>query len=390
MIVVLADDLTGAAEIGGIAWRYGLSTEIQTEFQPATDADLIVVDTDTRACTPLGAAQRVAALAEQCRRAGITRLFKKVDSVLRGPVLAELAALLAALGRSRALLAPANPSLGRTIQAGNYWVNGALLHHTDFANDPGYPAATSNVKAMLEQRSGSDVAAQWPVVMLSPGQVLPPAGICVGESAGGEDVAHWAAMLDEATIPAGAAEYFAAFLEASGYIARQDAPAIPAAASGNLFVSGSTARASRMFYQQCEATGVPVLRLPAALLELPPQTDLLLTEWAQAAVQALQNHPQAVIAIDRPVRNLPDLPHRLTEYLSTVTEQILADYQVKHLWVEGGATAAALIRRLNWQQFRLQQELRPGVVSLQVGGAVYPILTMKPGSYTWPADVLNS
>ncbi|MEW5957849.1 MAG: four-carbon acid sugar kinase family protein, partial [Chloroflexota bacterium] len=120
MIVVLADDLTGAAEIGGIAFRYGLAAEIQTVFDPAAGADLIAVDTDTRGYSAGEAAPRVAAVAEQCRRAGVEQVFKKVDSVLRGPVLAELATLLETLGRERALLAPANPSLGRTIEQGQY------------------------------------------------------------------------------------------------------------------------------------------------------------------------------------------------------------------------------------------------------------------------------
>lgn len=389
MIVVLADDLTGAAEIGGTAWRYGLSTEIQTEFQPAAEVDLMVVDTDTRACAPPVAAQRVAALAEQCRQAGVTRLFKKVDSVLRGPVLAELAALLQISGSRRALLSPANPSLGRTIENGTYFVNGTPLHQTDFANDPGYPAITAEVETLLAHRSGAEVAAQWPVTVLSPGQSLPPAGICVGESARAEDVAHWAAMLDDATIPAGAAEYFAAFLAANGYAAAPKTPANLTATDGRLFVCGSTASASRLFCQQCEATGIPVLRMPAALFEAPQPVDHLLADWAQAAGQALQHHSQTVIAIDRPVRHHPDLPQRLTEYLGAAVERILADYPVKHLLVEGGATAVALIRRLNWRQFRVQQELRPGVVSVQIVGTANLLLTMKPGSYTWPGDILK-
>jgi len=388
MIVVLADDLTGAAEIGGIAWRYGLSTEIQTEFQPASEVDLIVVDTDTRPYTPPAAVQRVAAVAEQCRRAGVTQVFKKVDSVLRGPVLAELTALLKAWGGSRALLVPANPSLGRIIRQGLYWVDEQPLHQTDFGNDPDYPAITSNVKTMLLQRSGTDIAGQWPVEILSPGETSSPTGIVVGESTCSEDLEHWAGNLAEGTIPAGAAEFFAAFLTSKGYGPTREVLFDFANSGSSLFVSGSSSISTRQFCKQCEILGIPVLRMPLELFDRRIQPDRLLMEWATAAIQALQNNRQVVVAIDRPVHQMPDLPRRLTRHLSTVATYLLAEYEVNHLFVEGGATAAALIQRLNWQQLRVKEELRPGVVCMQIKGRPLPLLTIKPGSYVWPNGIV--
>jgi uncharacterized protein YgbK (DUF1537 family) len=388
MIAVLADDLTGAAEIGGIAWRYGLSTEIQTEFQPTSEVDLIVVDTDTRPCTPQTAVQRVAAVAEQCRRAGVTQLFKKVDSVLRGPVLAELAALLEAWGVGRALLVPTNPSLGRTIRQGLYWVGEQPLHETDFGNDPDYPAITSNVKTMLLERSGADIAAQWPVEILPPGDTSPPTGIVIGESTCDEDLEHWAGNLAEGTIPAGAAEFFAAFLASNGYGPTRKIPSEFANSGSSLFVSGSTSISTRQFCKQCEASDIPVLRMPLELFDRPIQPDRLLMEWATAAIQALQNNRQVVVAIDRPVHQVPNLPQCLTRQLSIVVAYILADYEVNHLFVEGGATAAALVQRLNWQRLKVKQELGPGVVCTQIEGRSGPLLTMKPGSYIWPNEVV--
>ena len=48
MILVIADDLSGAAELAGIAFAHGLTAEVQTEFQPRTEAQVICLDTDTR------------------------------------------------------------------------------------------------------------------------------------------------------------------------------------------------------------------------------------------------------------------------------------------------------------------------------------------------------
>ena len=51
MLIVIADDFSGAAEIGGIGWRYGLNAEVQLTFDPRSNADLIVIDADTRSLT---------------------------------------------------------------------------------------------------------------------------------------------------------------------------------------------------------------------------------------------------------------------------------------------------------------------------------------------------
>ena len=55
------------------------------------------------------------------------------------------------------------------------------------------------------------------------------------------------------------------------------------------------------------------------------------------------------------------------------------------LLVEGGATAAAILQRLHLQAFTPVEELAPGVIRMQVAGNRQLCLTLKPGSYDWPA-----
>jgi hypothetical protein len=56
--------------------------------------------------------------------------------------------------------------------------------------------------------------------------------------------------------------------------------------------------------------------------------------------------------------------------------------------VEGGATAAALVRRLGWVRLSVCQEWATGVVSLEIKGQAQPLVTMKPGSYAWPEEIV--
>jgi len=83
-IAVIADDLSGAAEVAGIAFSRGLSAEVQRQFEPATDAQFVAVDTDSRHVPRAEAADRVRQIAEQVVASRPDWIFKKVDSLLRG------------------------------------------------------------------------------------------------------------------------------------------------------------------------------------------------------------------------------------------------------------------------------------------------------------------
>ena len=127
MIGVIADDLTGAAELAAIGWRHGLRAEVVRSGLPSGTADLVCVDTDSRASEPTEAAKRAAAAAKLLRAAGAKWIYKKVDSVLRGNVTAEVEAVMKQLKLERALLLPANPSLGRVIRDGEYFLASHLF-----------------------------------------------------------------------------------------------------------------------------------------------------------------------------------------------------------------------------------------------------------------------
>ena len=384
MIVVIADDLAGAAEMGGMAWRHGLTAEVQLELDASTDVDLIVVDTDTRSCTAEEAARRVASVAELCRERAIKRVYKKVDSVLRGQVAAELTAWLETSGQSRILLVPANPGLGRVLSGGRYYVKGIPLHETDFAKDPEYPATTSDVLDLLAP------ADPWPVQILRPGETMPNRGIVVGEATDQADLVAWAATLDDSTLSAGASEFFGAFLRACGFRLAERPPIEIEATqqTSDLCVCGSTSSYSRSLCERYESQGIPILRMPPGLFGVGPLVTRLVQDWADAAVSALESHPRVMVAIDRPLCRDPGMPQILSSHLGAVVEQILSRHSVGRLYVEGGATAAALVRQLGWKCLRVRWEWATGVVSMQTKGQAHPLLTMKPGSYAWPDEIL--
>jgi uncharacterized protein YgbK (DUF1537 family) len=379
-IAVIADDFTGAAEIGGVAFRYGLAAEVQTAWTPSRDIRVIAVDADTRSLPAREAAQNAAELAEQIRTSTVSWVYKKIDSVLRGPVVAEIEAVLDALRMRRALLVPANPALGRVIRGGCYFIDGKPIDKTDFAKDPEYPARFPDVRSILRTSR---------VAVLRPRDSLPERGIILGEAATVSDLVAWAQRLDDHTLPAGAAEFFARILETRlGRNAEQAASPSSGMVRGNaLFVCGSASAQSRAVRQEFERRGIPVLFVPKGRRAPAGSPADLLPAWTEAAAAALASHSQVLLCIDPDSPRDPEGPGTLVNDLLDGVETLLGRAAIDHLYVEGGYTASALIRRLGWTRMKVDRELAPGVVSLEVQGERRRLLTVKPGSYRWPDAV---
>jgi uncharacterized protein YgbK (DUF1537 family) len=109
--------------------------------------------------------------------------------------------------------------------------------------------------------------------------------------------------------------------------------------------------------------------------------------WAEDVAAALDRSPAVVVTIDRPVSNDPGDARRLEGLLADVVERVVRRQTASGIFVEGGATAAAVIRRLGWTRLTVLREIAPGVVSLRSDAPRAPPLTMKPGSYAWPEEV---
>lgn len=138
-ILILADDLSGAADCGVACAGAGLETLValrHTDEEPV--ADVLSLDADTRSMAAEQAKKKIDQLMRTYAANPDLLLFKKIDSTLRGNVGAELAAALHALRDVRpgaprriAVMAPAFPAIGRTTIYGTQFVHGQPLHDLD-------------------------------------------------------------------------------------------------------------------------------------------------------------------------------------------------------------------------------------------------------------------
>lgn len=149
-VAIIADDLTGAADSGVQLARFGYRTAVAfrgSEIPPAKDLDAVAVDTDSRSLPAGFAAKRVVEAGHAVRNARI--VYKKIDSTLRGPIGAELAAALGATRRSKVVVAPAFPSAERTTVDGAQLVRGEPVHETGLSKDLVTPVLESHIPSLL-------------------------------------------------------------------------------------------------------------------------------------------------------------------------------------------------------------------------------------------------
>jgi uncharacterized protein YgbK (DUF1537 family) len=392
MIGVIADDLTGAAELGAIGWRHGLRAEIVRGGKPGGNADLVCVDTDSRTCEPKAAAKRAAAAAKMLHAAGAKWIYKKVDSVLRGQVTAEVEAVMQQLQIKRALLLPANPSLGRTIKGGHYFLRGRPLHKTEFANDPHFPRRSSQVLRLVK------VPEIFSLRVANGDRCLIEGMILIGDAENSEDVRRWAASHDSEMLPAGGAEFFHALLANDdglspvNSIARKktttETPGRDAAATTvgkEFFIVGTSTAAARKFVAAQRRLKIPVFALPQELAWGATFSTAAVAAVTQRVIAALALNRRVILNVGLPQVRDPEVARRLSDQVVQVAERVLHLTPVGEIFAEGGATAAELVRRMNWTRLEVVRELAPGVATLAVGSDQKRLLTIKPGTYEWPA-----
>lgn len=397
MIVLLADDLTGAAEVAGVCLRYGLKTafginevpDVVVKAQAASGYegginayDACVVATDSRSLPAVDAARLHRNLAVAVRELKPTLLFKKTDSVLRGHVLDELMVLTEVFITGKVLLQPANPAIGRCIQNGRYEVGGKPLNETSFADDPDFPALTDKVVQLLEGRR--QLGANLPIRIGSLAVDKP--GVHVPDCATVEELKTGLMPGCPDGLLAGSAAFLSACLEVCLRLHVQQVAFKQDPMKGRyLLVCGSRHAQSQTFVEEAKRRGTAVSEFPDDFLRETINTDAL-NDWADSLADFWNRTGQMILSLSTKAVTFPNSAGVLTRRLAAVLGRLLEQCRVDELVVVGGATAWAILSYQRWHLITPVEELAPGVVRLHIDGT--PLyLTLKPGSYLWPEDL---
>ncbi len=380
-LVVIADDLTGAAEIAGVGLRYGLELAFGINDLPDRNAQLTVIATNSRSETEIQAIKTHRLLTEKILESKPDALiFRKCDSVLRGHILAEFLTTMEIYAKNIALLEPANPSIKRMIRNGNYFIGENLIENTGFADDPDFPAHFSTVFSLLSKRcsfhsSAFTIRSDFETDFSNKSIIIP-------DCSNVDDMKSLLSCFDHHRMLIGGSsaffEQFLKYLYPDLLIQR-----IRPFHLNNHFilVSGSTFPESRKIIKVLESTGCIILFFPPEFL-LSEMNENKFQNWILSQIERLNHESRIFIGIaDQPIsfeNSAIILKHRLTLAVQLILENFLPE----NLLIEGGATAFDILKQMNWLSLIPESELSQGVISFRLAKANIRIV-IKPGSYSW-------
>jgi len=384
MIVVIADDFSGAAETAGIAWRYGLKTVIQTEIDLSTEVDVIVVDTNSRSMNEDDAGDVNRSISNTLNRSNIEWIFKKTDSVLRGHIIHEIDSINIGLKNEKVLLIANNPSLGRIIRNKKYYIDDMELNQTDFGHDPDFPAHSSMIGDILGPSKS------LPIRFINNLNGLEGKGVFIPDLVKPEEMTQWAFTLNNEILPAGGSEFFEAILKTKGLKTVEKQKIKVGAQDKNRFlVFASTVENSKDTVFKLKKEGIPVCALPVETLGTSDLSDDCLIHWVDDIHRSFDDHHTVVGAILQPLNGVPGYSQMLNRFVTKMITNVLNSTNLDEILVEGGATASHLVRSLGWKEFTVSSEHGPGIVQLVNAQKPDFRLYVKPGSYSWPEEILN-
>jgi uncharacterized protein YgbK (DUF1537 family) len=364
--LILADDLTGAADCGVQAVRRGLRTTVSLQrVLLGADSDVLAIDLDTREGSEAVALERTR---EAARHAGdTTLLYVKLDSRLRGHLGAAIDGALDGTGAEIALVAPAFPGQRRTTVDGRQCVDGEPV-----ADLVGRLRSQTTRRVRSSGRDGGL------------DRLLEEPGVIACDAVDDADLARIVAAGHAAgrrVVWAGSAGLAAALFE--GLPASAGAPAAVEAAPGQavLVVVGSVAAAS---VTQLEAllarpgcVGIPVnpADLPAAAARAGEEASAALARGDDAIVHLMPGAPR----LGR------EHAHRIAAGLA-----LAAGPAIEHaagLLLTGGETARAVCDRAGLTAIDLVAEVEPGVPLGLAGNPARAIVT-KSGGFGHPETLI--
>jgi D-threonate/D-erythronate kinase len=372
-LVIVADDLTGAADSAARCVQAGLTAEIWLEAsQRAVEATVVSVSTDSRFLSPEEAASRVTAtLATMSAWAGVT-WYKKIDSTLRGNLGAELDAMMAALPDTRAaVICPAFPAQGRGLEGGSLVFASAPPRHlptllSEQSNSPvgeiglatvrqGTSALESALRELCEQGEKllvvdglTDGDLETIVAATQSDDYL----LCGSAGMVAPLAARWTTqkMRNGAESPQVKAGPILAVVGSGSAMAHAQVAQVAATAAMRVRAMDNT-------WYQVDLIGAQSHPVGDWLIHLEPPSDDLQLEGAVARAQAARLADLAFAAVDR--------------------------LKPSALLVVGGDTATFVLRRLGIERLTVVKELLPGI-ALTLGtdrDGQTRVVVLKPGNF---------
>ncbi|MEW5323341.1 four-carbon acid sugar kinase family protein [Geobacillus thermoleovorans] len=391
-LAIIADDLTGASDSGVQFARKGLAAQVVfnlSHWSQKREADVIVVDTDSRALPAPDAYEKVQTAAQTLREMGYTHIYKKIDSTLRGNIGSEIDAVYDAIQPTFMIIAPGYPQNGRTVYQGYHFLHGTLLHETELSRDPKCRIDESYIPRLLAKQTGRPIGLiDHQTIRLGFDKVKEQVeryrvdGIpyIVFDSVSEDDlrsVAHYVRQLNERVVWVGSAGLAHYLPEAYGWQTPSNVAAVNPSARPVLLVVGSVSQVSRTQLEHIlSLSNVKGIQVDSAQLVRGQQSR---TEEMAKALRKAENGAKQGLHIALYSSASPDdikqvqaigdangqspieTSNLIAESLGDIAASLVRNEYFGAMVLTGGDTAKYVCQRIGAIGFELIKEVEPGV-----------------------------
>jgi D-threonate/D-erythronate kinase len=367
-IGLIADDLTGTLDTGVQFRLKGLVTVVPFKFSPSLeDIPVLALNSNSRHSSPEAAYRKVRQL---CKKLKGRILYKKIDSTLRGNVGAETLAMLDESGFSKAILAPAFPTQGRTLEGGILKFYGTPFHLTHYRDEFSPALDTSFVPDLLMRGIGEPIGRigrkelnRGPSALAK--KILEAKErIILIDTCGPQDLRiigqAWWGFLKEKALICGSAG-LAKELEIAGSRKLKDGIRIKRVKRPLLLVSGSRHQKTlEQVRRAIDAFRLPMVEPDIETFADPARCSREIRRVAGELCRILESPGGAVLSTSFQ-KAIPGREERISVHLGRVVSAVLRRRKLSSLILSGGDIAVEACGHLKSTAMRIETEILQGI-----------------------------
>ncbi|CAB1056859.1 hypothetical protein D1BOALGB6SA_1598 [Olavius sp. associated proteobacterium Delta 1] len=410
-IVIIADDLTGAADTAVQFCPFFDDTRLVSYqlmdriLEPAlhSSSRATALFTNSRALATDAANHCLVSVAKGLAREKSAWIYKKIDSCMRGNVGSEVDALLDELNYEVSFITPAFPEMGRTTHEDIHLVHGIPLSQSEISRDPITPVKESRLSLIVQSQSRHSVGhvglnflggSQNHLIEEVERQLLKGVRHIVFDATYRDHldrIAELIFLLEHKILPVGSAGLAGSIAKRLTSKPASDGPEMIFAPEGfNLLVCGTTSAVTgQQIDKLLESYPYEVIQLNPMLLADQNRKDEF-SETASSARSGLLN--KNVILTIKSQQNSRNTPRQtnlqpaadsIVRGLGLFVAEVAAAAKPGHLFLTGGDTADAVLTAIEAEGIRILGEVVAGVVQGAIMGGLLdglPVVT-KAGAF---------
>ena len=368
--LVIADDFTGANDTGVQMSKRDIKTEVILfpTTEPVTSS--LVLDTESRVLTAEEAYAKVKKQTETLLSANNFKLvYKKIDSTLRGNIVAELKAVCDVYQPERIIFAPAFPKIKRSTVNGTHLLDGVPLMETELAHDPLNPIKTDNLQKLLAAGFEESMS-HYTTDQLKPDLTLSADFVHIFDITEDQHLT----VLAEVLLQLPGKTLYVGSAGLAEMLFQQLEPAKPA-----LAVVGSISQVSLEQMSYAEKQGTAVINV--ALTDLAKEE--VVSTYRDKVKAVLKTGQDAILTVTRTKKDYDEtlalfekaasvdkkeVSELVRNILAKITKEVLQTTPISGLFLTGGDTAIEVIDLLGATGNLIEKELFTGIVASELVG----------------------